>query len=153
MDYKFEQVKIVGGIGADDEFWRGLERGEFCLPTCASCNTWMWPAHFRCGSCGAWEMRWNVVEPKGKIFTWTRSWYAFDRVSERAEDVPYVSAVVEIPHAGGARVMGMFDGTMDGLNEDPRIGTDVVGHILPPSEKTKGYPSIVWRPVASGLRA
>ncbi|WP_336967494.1 Zn-ribbon domain-containing OB-fold protein [Sphingobium aromaticiconvertens] len=146
MEYKFEQVKIVGGIGADDEFWRGLERGEFCLPTCASCGTWMWPAHFRCGACGAWEMQWNAIEPRGTIFTWTRSWYAFDRVSERTADVPYVSAVVEIPHAGGARVMGIYEGTDEAL----RIGVDVVGHILPPSEKTKGYPSIVWRPASSG---
>lgn len=142
MEYAFEKVKIVGGIGADDEYWRGLERGEFRLPRCRGCGDWIWPAHYRCGRCGSWEMEWTTLEPKGKIFTWTRSWYAFDRVSERADDVPYVTAVVEIPDAGGSRVMGIFDGN----DEDVRIGADVVGMILPPSPKTKGYPSIVWRP-------
>ncbi len=142
MGYKFEAVKITGGIGADDEYWRGLERGEFCLPACASCGTWMWPAHFRCAVCGGFELKWSTLEPRGTIFTWTRSHYAFDRVSERREDVPYVTAVVEIPAAGGARVIGIFEGG----DVEPRIGAEVVGEILLPSEKTKGYPSIVWKP-------
>lgn len=142
MEYAFEKVKIVGGIGADDEYWRGLERGEFRLPQCCGCKGWVWPAHYRCGTCGSWDTEWVTLEPKGRIFTWTRSWYAFERVKERGEDIPYVTAVVEIPEAGGARVMGIFEGSDESL----KIGAEVTGKILPPSPKSKGYPSIVWRP-------
>lgn len=141
MSYAFEKEKIVGGIGADDEFWRGLEEGELRLQRCSGCMAWTWPAHFRCGKCGSWDFLWEAVPPEGRIFTWTRSHYAFDRVRERAEDVPYVTAVVEIAAADGARVIGILDETY-GL---PRIGATVVGRILPPSEKAKGYASIVWR--------
>ncbi|WP_220129729.1 Zn-ribbon domain-containing OB-fold protein [Sphingomonas chungangi] len=140
MTYSFLQHKISGAIEADDEYWRWLEEGEFRLPRCASCDHWTWPAHFRCGQCGSWEFAWTPVTLEGAIFSWTRSWYAFDRVMERKEDVPYVSLVVELPQAGGARVMGVLTG------DDSRaaIGAKVRGTILPPSPKTKHYPSVTW---------
>jgi uncharacterized OB-fold protein len=140
MDYAFEKVKITGGIGADDEYWRGLEEGEVRLQRCEGCRAWTWPAHYRCGKCGSWDFAWESVAPEGRIFTWTRSHYAFDRVSERAQDVPYVTAVVEIPAADGSRIIGIFDETKG----PPRIGATVNGRILPPSDKSKGYFSIVW---------
>ncbi|MET0987013.1 MAG: DNA-binding protein [Steroidobacteraceae bacterium] len=138
--YSFERNKIIGGIGADDEFWRGLEDGVFNLPRCAGCGVWMWPAHFRCGQCGAWELNWIAVEPHGEVYSWTRSWYAFDRVRERAADVPYVTVLAAIPHAGGARVLGVLKGFEDAL----RVGAKVRGSIEPPAEKSKGYASIRW---------
>ena len=140
MEYSFQQHKINGGINADDEYWKGLEEGEFRLPRCSGCKTWMWPAHFRCAQCGSWDFDWIAVEPRGTIFTWTRSWYAFDRVAERTEDVPYVTVVAEIAEAGGARVMDVLAGSEDGL----RIGAPVKGKIEPPSAKSKGYASITW---------
>lgn len=140
MEYSFQKNRIVGGINADEEFWKGLEENTFQLPRCAECKSWTWPAHFRCGKCGSWEFNWTTLEPKGQIFTWTRSWYAFDRVHERAEDVPYVTVVAELPEADGARVMGILKGSEDGL----RVGANVIGKIQPPSEKSKGYASIVW---------
>jgi uncharacterized OB-fold protein len=146
MAFKFEKRRIVGGIGADDEYWRGLEQGQFKLSRCAGCGAWTWPAHFRCGRCGAWEMEWVEVEPRGIVYSWTRSWYAFDRVNERAEDVPYVTVLAEIPHAGGARVLGMLQGDEAGL----RIGAAVTGVITPPSEKSKGYASIQWTIAGDG---
>lgn len=141
MEYSFERNRIIGGNGADDEFWRGLERRVFQLQRCASCKRWTWPAHYRCGECGSWEFEWVSLAPMGRIFTWTRSHYAFDRVLERKEDLPYVTIVAEIPAADGARVMGVLKGDERQL----RIGANVVGEILPPSEKTKGYPSLCWR--------
>jgi uncharacterized OB-fold protein len=140
MGYSFEQHKIAGAIGADDEYWRGLEDGVFKLPVCASCKTWTWPAHHRCGQCGSWDFDWQELEPAGKVFTYTRSHYAFDRVLERKDDVPYVTVVAELPQAGGARVIGVLEGSEAGL----AIGAAVRGRILPPDAKTKHYPSIVW---------
>lgn len=141
MAYSFQQHKITGAIEADDEYWRGLEDGTFQLSRCASCKTWTWPAHFRCGHCGSWEFEWVPLEPKGAVFTYTRSRYAFDRVLERKDDVPYVTIVAEIPAADNVRVMGVLTGSEDGL----RIGAPVTGVILPPSPKTKNYPSICWQ--------
>jgi uncharacterized OB-fold protein len=132
--------KITGGIGADDPFWDGLEAGELRLPRCGGCGRWTWPAHWRCGECGSWEFRWTEVEPAGTVFSWTRTWYAFDRTRERAGDVPYVVALVEVDGTDGARILGVLAG-----DEAPlQVGARVTGAILPPSEKSLGYPSLVW---------
>jgi len=140
VEYSFERHRIVGGIGGDDPYWRGLEEGEFRLPKCASCGTWYWPATFRCGECGSWDFDWPAIEPVGTVYSWTRAWLPFERCIERADDVPFVTILAEIPHAGRARIMGIMEGDEGGL----RIDAPVRGRILPPSEKTKFYPSIVW---------
>jgi uncharacterized protein len=136
----WREQTITGGIGADDPFWEALEAGEFRLPRCGGCGRWTWPAHWRCGECGSWEFRWTAVEPAGTVYSWTRTWYAFDRTRERAGDVPYVVVLVEVDGTDGARVLGVLTG-----DEAPlKIGARVAGAILPPAEKAKGYPSIVW---------
>lgn len=140
MSYSFEQHKIVGAIEADDDYWRGLEDGVLRLPRCASCRGWTWPAHFRCGQCGSWDFDWVAVEPRGRIFTYTRTHYAFDRVLERREDVPYVTVVAELPDAGNLRLIGVLKGDEAGL----AIGAPVRGTIDPPSAKSKFYPALRW---------
>ena len=85
-------------------------------------------------------MIWVEVAPRGLVFSWTRSWYAFDRVTERASDIPYVTILAEIPAADGARVLGVMKGDETGL----RIGAPVIGTIESPSEKSKWYPAIRW---------
>lgn len=132
---------IRGGIAADDRYWEALGCGEFRLCRCAGCRAWMWPAHFRCGRCGSWDEEWPEVEASGTVYSWTRTWYVFDRTRERADQVPYVVVLAEIPQAGSARVIGALSGPEDGL----RIGAPVVGTIVPPSPRTKGYPAMTWR--------
>jgi len=141
VTYSFEKHRITGAIGADGEYWQGLEDGVFRLPRCHQCKAWTWPAHFRCGKCGSWEFEWTALEPIGKVFTYTRTRYAFDRVLERAEDVPYVVIVAELPEADGARVIGVLSGEEEGL----AIGAPVRGIIMPPSPKSKHYPSLCWQ--------
>ncbi len=140
MEYSFEKHKITGAIEADDQYWRSLEEGEFKLPRCASCKRWTWPAHFRCGRCGSWDFEWVALEPKGTIFAWTRTQYAFDRVLERKAQVPYVTLVAEVPAADGVRVMGVLKGDERNLH----TGMAVKGSIDPPSANSKWYPSIRW---------
>lgn len=136
----FRDHKITAGIGADDGYWEALEAGEFRLPRCAVCHRWTWPAHWRCGECGSWDFTWAPLEPAGTVYSWTRTWYAFDRMKERAADVPYVVVLVEIDGAAGARVLGVLAG-----DEAPlKIGAPVRGTILAPDGKTRGYPSVVW---------
>ena len=135
-----ERVPILGGVAADQGYWEALEAGEFRMPRCPDCRTWRWPAHYRCGHCGGWEQEWIEVEPVGRVYSWTRSHYAFDRTQERSEDVPYVVVLAEIPAAGGARVLGVLAGSEDGL----AVGAPVTGRIDPPSAKSKGYPAIRW---------
>ena len=132
--------RIRGGIGADEQYWAALERGEFKLSRCSSCHIWMWPAHFRCGHCGSWEIEWEDIEPVGTIYTWTRNYAVSDVIKERREDLPYVTVLVELPQAGGARVAGVLQG--DGANV--RIGAAVRGVVRPPDVRARGYATMAW---------
>jgi uncharacterized OB-fold protein len=140
VNYQYLEHRISGGVEADDRYWQGLEEGRFLLPGCAGCDTWIWPAHWRCGECGAWDVKWTEVQPHGTVYAWSRTWYAFDRVMERAAQVPYVVVLAEIPHAGNSRVLGVLKGPEEGL----KIGAPVHGVIDPPAPESKGYAAIRW---------
>ena len=134
------RVPIKGGIAGDAEYWDALDRGEFKISRCADCEAWIWPAHFRCGACGSWNIVWCDVEPKGVIYSWTRSYYVTSATKERAEDLPFVVLLVELPGGGDVRIDGVLKGAEGGL----RIGAIVRGVIEPPSDKTKGYTTMAW---------
>lgn len=134
-------ARIKGGIGADEPFWLALERGELALPRCSGCGKWTWPAHFRCGDCGSWDFDWQPVEAKGTVYTWTRNHAVSDVVKERRDDVPFVTILVELPHAGSIRIPGVLEGREDDL----KIGAPLLGRIRPADEKSKGYVTMVWR--------
>jgi uncharacterized OB-fold protein len=140
MRHASQARRINGGISADEKYWEFLADGEFRLPRCAGCGHWMWPAHYRCGDCGSWDQDWVPTAPAGYVYSWTRSWYVFDRTQERSEDIPYVVVLAELPGAGKARVIGVLDGPDAGL----RTGARVVGHADPPSPASKGYPALRW---------
>lgn len=146
VEYSFRRSPIVGGIGADQRYWESLEEGVFRMCRCAACQQWMWPALWRCPHCGGWDQQWAEVSPVGTVYSWTRSWIAADRTTERAGELPYVVILAELPHAGGARVLGELLGPEDGLD----IGVPVRGTIMAPSPRTRGYASIRWSLAPAG---
>lgn len=133
-------ARIKGGIGADGPFWDALEKGEFRIARCCGCNEWMMPAHFRCGKCGSWDIGWDEVAPEGIIYTWTRNHAVSDVLRERRGDLPYVTVLVELPQAGGARIPGVLVCDPPGL----RIGARVRGVIRPAEERSRGYATMTW---------
>lgn len=134
-------ARIRGGIGADGPFWDALDAGEFRIARCRGCNEWLMPAHFRCGTCGSWDIGWDEVEAAGIIYAWTRNHAVSDVLKERRGDLPYVTVLVELPQAGGARLPGVLVGDPPNL----RIGARVRGTIRPPEERSRGYATMVWQ--------
>ena len=131
---------IKGGIGADGPYWDALEAGRFVISRCAGCSKWMWPAHFRCGACGSWDLVWEAVEPQGTVYTWTLNHAVSDAVKERRADTPYVTLLVELPQAARVRVAGVLTGDRCGLH----IGAQVRGIIRPADARSRGYTTMVW---------
>lgn len=125
--------------GLDQPFWDGLAAGDLKIQKCVSCGAWVWAPQWRCPYCGGWEMRWDAVQPEGVIYSWTRTWHPF--APELASVVPYVVALVELPQAGGARLMGTIVGPSDQI----RIGALVSGEIQPPNDLTSGLAVMRWR--------
>lgn len=124
--------------GLDQPYWDGLLEGKLTLQRCGHCATWIWGPQWMCGSCHTFDPRWETVEAVGTVYSWSRSWYPF--ISELAVDTPYVTVLVELPGAGGRRVLGILLGDD---TESIRIGQRVVGEF----ERTEGseWPLLRWR--------
>ncbi|MFC0448979.1 Zn-ribbon domain-containing OB-fold protein [Rhodococcus jostii] len=132
--------------GLDQPYWDGLTRGELRLQRCGTCKTWIWGPQWVCGSCHALDPNWEAVTPVGTVYSWSRSWYPF--ITELADQVPYVTVLVELPEAGHRRVLGILTGAD---TDAVRIGDPVVGHIEHDEGAT--WPLLRWRRSTEGAQA
>lgn len=127
----------------DHPYWSGLADGVLRVQRCTRCEAWQWPADWRCPRCGSYDFAWPEVEPRGRVYSWIRTHYPF--VPGYAALVPYVTVLVELPQAGGARMMGLLLGS-DGV-ANARIGDELVGEFEAASPDTLDLPVLRWRKV------
>ena len=121
----------------DTPYWQGLAEGELRFPQCAGCNAWTWPVQLRCRACGRRDLTWRAVAPEGRVYSWTRTHLPF--IPALARLLPY-TVLVELPQAGGIRILGMFTGDEAQL----RIGAALTGQLANPSEETMGLHVMRW---------
>ncbi|MGQ0619488.1 MAG: Zn-ribbon domain-containing OB-fold protein [Panacagrimonas sp.] len=124
--------------GADGPYWSALAEGRLILPRCTGCGRWHWPAVYRCGNCGTWDLAWETVEMTGRVFSWTRTWHPFG--GSEGIGVPYVSLIVELPRAGDRRLLGILAGDEAGLG----IGAVVHGEAGRTRMGADEIPSLRW---------
>ena len=123
--------------GAEAEYWDGLLSGDLRIQRCASCGKWHWPAVWRCASCGSWEHRWESVPLEGRVFSWTRTWHPFGGLE--ALEKPFLTGVIELKGADGARLMGIIE-----EDDAVAIGDVVTGKISENVCFDNVVPTIRW---------
>ncbi|GAB3378758.1 OB-fold domain-containing protein [Spongiibacter taiwanensis] len=128
------------GLGADQPYWQGLEKGELHIQQCPQCETWHVPAVWRCGECGNWDLQWQQKAIAGVIYSWTRTWHNFGAPAEI--ELPYLSVVVEIDNAGGRRMMGVLDGD---AQTPVAIGDRVSGSVYTVTVDGESVPALRWQ--------
>ena len=106
--------------GLDRPYWEGTRAHELRVQRCARCATWRWGPEWICHSCRSLETEWLAVEPVGRIYAWERVWHPVHPALKSA--VPYVVALVELPHAGAVRVVGNLVGD---THRSVRVGAPV----------------------------
>jgi len=103
-------------------YWTGLRQNRLMVQRCGHCHTWQFGPEWLCHRCYAFDPHWTEVEPRGRIFSWERVWHPSHAALR--QHGPYLAVLVEIPHAGGVRMVGNLLG-------DPMqavvIGADVEG--------------------------
>lgn len=107
--------------GLDTEFWAAARRHELVVQHCRACDTFLFGPEWLCHNCHSFDLAWDVIEPRGRIFSWQRCWHPVHPAL--AEAGPYLVVLVELPHAGGVRMVGNLLGDP---HQDVVIGTDVV---------------------------
>ena len=124
--------------GLDKPYWDGLREGVLRVQRCASCGTWRWGPEWICHSCHSFDTRWEEVEPRGRLYSWARSWHPVHPALR--EHGPYIFALIELPQAGNIRMVGNLLGDPQ---QKVEIGSDVRG-VFEPHD---GYVLLQWRRV------
>ena len=126
--------------GLDAPYWAGARRGELIVQRCPRCETWQWGPEWICHACLSPEVGWARVDGRGIIYSWERAWHPVHPALK--EHGPYIVVLVELPHAGGIRMVGNLLG-------DPRqpvtIGAPVVAVFEPHAAATPPFTLVQWK--------
>jgi uncharacterized OB-fold protein len=109
--------------GLDAPFWAGTRRHELVVQRCAACGTWQWGPEWLCHACHAFDPAWvRVDDTGGVVYSWERVWHPVHPAL--ADACPYVVLLVELPAAGGIRMVGNRVG-------DPLAPVVIGEHVVP----------------------
>lgn len=97
-------VPVPQADGLDAPYWEGLRNERLLVQRCAQCRGWQWGPEWVCHRCRSFDLRWEPVEGKGRLHSWTRVWHPVHPALQ--QHGPYLLAVVELPRAGCIRMLG-----------------------------------------------
>ncbi|HLK26131.1 MAG TPA: OB-fold domain-containing protein [Caulobacteraceae bacterium] len=90
--------------GLSAPYWEGLKREVLMVQRNTRTGAWQFPPQWIAHDDQSFDLEWAPVEPKGVIYSWTRVWHPVHPALANAG--PYIVVVVELPHAGGVRMLG-----------------------------------------------
>jgi uncharacterized OB-fold protein len=123
--------------GLDRPYWEGTRVHEIRVQRCADCGIWRWGPEWLCHACRSFSTNWLAVEPVGRIFSWERVWHPVHRALASA--TPYVVALVELPQAGGVRMIGNLVGG------EPKVGARVRAVFEDHLDADAPYTLVQWK--------
>jgi uncharacterized protein len=127
--------------GLDGPYWEGAARGELHVQRCTRCGTWQWGPEWICHACRSFDVGWQQVAPRGLVHSWTRVWHPVHPALKGHG--PYLVVLVELPQAGGVRLLGNLLG-------DPaqpvRVGNAVEAVFERHAQAGETFTLVQWRP-------
>ncbi|MFZ0715649.1 Zn-ribbon domain-containing OB-fold protein [Mycobacterium sp.] len=143
MSATHEALPVALPVGPQEAieipFWEGLRAGELRIQHCGACDWWIWSPSWICPKCHSFDPPWESVRPRGTVYSWTTTFHAFPASQEFRDAVPYTTALVELPDAGGRRLLGIVTG-----RAPVQTGARVVGWVQPASDLTGGWAVLRW---------
>jgi uncharacterized OB-fold protein len=122
--------------GLDGPYWEGTRAHEIRVQRCADCGTWRWGPEWVCYACRSFSTQWIAVEPVGRVYSWERVWHPVHRALVGA--TPYVVVLVELPQAGGIRMIGNL------VAGEPKIGARVRAVFEDHMDGDPAYTLVQW---------
>ena len=116
-----------GGIANPDiddidsrDWWDACARHEFTMQQCTDCGAHRYPPKPLCHVCQSLDFAWQPIDGIGRIYSYTTIIHPVH--PSLADRVPYTAIIVELPQAGGERIIGNL---LESDSEDVAIGDDV----------------------------
>jgi uncharacterized OB-fold protein len=133
-------IPVAEPDGLSAPYWEGLRQNRLLVQRCGHCGTWQFGPEWLCHHCHAFDPEWTEVEPRGHIFSWERVWHPSHAALKHHG--PYIAVLVELPQAGGVRMVGNLLG--DPM-QDVTIGAGVEGVFEHHSASDRSYSLLQWR--------
>jgi len=113
-------IPVPEGDGLSRPYWEGLRRDELRVQRCRGCGAHQWGPEWICHRCHSFDLGWEAVEGRGRVYSWQRPWHPVHPALK--DQGPYLVVLVELPQAGGVRMLGNLLGAP---RRDPVIGEAV----------------------------
>jgi uncharacterized OB-fold protein len=126
--------------GLDAPFWEATRRHELVVQRCNACGGFQFGPEWICHRCRSFDVGWQPVSGRGRIFSWERVWHPVHPALREA--CPYLVVLVELPDAGNVRMVGNLLG-------DPLQEIEIGGEVEAVFEdhEPDGYTLVQWRTV------
>ena len=135
-------VPVAEPDGVSAPYWSGLREGRLLVQRCGHCATWQFGPEWLCHACLSFDPAWVEVAPRGRIYSWERSWHPAHAALK--DHGPYLVVLVEVPHAGRVRMVGNLLG--DPLQEVV-VGAEVQGVFELHANASPPFALLQWRVV------
>jgi uncharacterized OB-fold protein len=134
-------VPVPSPDGLDATYWEGTRRHELWVQRCRACGTWQWGPEWICHGCRSFDVGWEQVTPQtGRIYSWERVWHPVHPAL--AEACPYTVLLVELPQAGGVRMVGNLVGD---ASQAFTIGDEVTASFEDHDDAGTPFTLVQWR--------
>ncbi len=126
-------------------FWAATREGRLLVQRCGACSAWQWGPEWCCHTCRSFEVGWADVPQKegryrGRLYSWERNYHPVHPALRG--HAPYIVALVELPEAGGVRMVGNLLG--DPMQE-VCIGAEVEAVFEHHEHAEEPYTLVQWR--------
>lgn len=128
--------------GLSAPYWNGLKEGVLTIQRCKSCGGWQWGPEWVCHRCLSFDMGWEQVAPRGRIYSWERVWHPVHPALKGHG--PYIVVLVELPQADNVRLIGNLIGDPQ---QAVKIGAEVEGVFEHHPQANPAYSLMNWRTV------
>jgi uncharacterized protein len=136
-------IPVPSPDGMDKGFYDALKRHELTVQRCNKCQTFQFAPELMCHKCQSADLRWHPVSGRGRVYSWIRVWNPVHPALK--EGCPYIVGVIELPDAGGVRMVGNILGDP---TQDVPFDADV--QAVFEEHPDKNFTLVQWRLVAAG---
>lgn len=135
---------ILSSNSFDAEFWSGTAVSELRIQRCSTCCMWRWGPEPLCHNCHSFHYSFEKTDPTGVIYSWALVSHGAHPAFKDSR--PYYIVLVELPEAGGVRVVGNYPES----SSPPTIGCCVTARFE--QRKVAGrdaekYTLVQWVPI------
>ena len=133
-------VPVASPDGLDAPYWEAAANDQLVLQRCKDCGGYQWGPEWVCHFCNSENLEFEVIEPKGVIYSYERVWHPVHPALK--DQGAYLIVLVEFPNHDNARMVGNLLGDP---HQDVVIGSEVEAVFEHNLDSEPPYTLVQWQ--------